>query len=177
MSRKEELLALLLETLAKEEESPEEKAKAEAEAKAREEAEARARAEAEAKRRLEAEQQQQQQQQQETPESKQEEVSEEDERLKELERRAREQSQREVDLTLKSSLKDSNLDDDHFDSISEYLSYDKLVDENGEVDSEAVEKLTKSLASIALRTPPKAKRGPKDLTSAGSGLSKYLPKD
>lgn len=175
MSRKEELLALLLETLAKEEESPEEKAKAEAEAKAREEAEARARAEAEAKRRLEAEQQQQQQQ--ETPESKQEEVSEEDERLKELERRAREQSQREVDLTLKSSLKDSNLDDDHFDSISEYLSYDKLVDENGEVDSEAVEKLTKSLASIALRTPPKAKRGPKDLTSAGSGLSKYLPKD
>lgn len=174
MSRKEELLALLLETLAKEEESPEEKAKAEAEAKAREEAEARARAEAEAKRRLEAEQQQQQQ---ETPESKQEEVSEEDERLKELERRAREQSQREVDLTLKSSLKDSNLDDDHFDSISEYLSYDKLVDENGEVDSEAVEKLTKSLASIALRTPPKAKRGPKDLTSAGSGLSKYLPKD
>lgn len=172
MSRKEELLALLLETLAKEEESPEEKAKAEAEAKAREEAEARARAEAEAKRRLEAEQKQQ-----ETPEPKQKEVSEEDERLKELERRAREQSQREVDLTLKSSLKDSNLDDDHFDSISEYLSYDKLVDENGEVDSEAVEKLTKSLASIALRTPPKAKRGPKDLTSAGSGLSKYLPKD
>lgn len=173
MSRKEELLALLLETLAKEEESPEEKAKAEAEAKAREEAEARARAEAEAKRRLEAEQKQQQ----ETPEPKQEEVSEEDERLKELEQRAREQSQREVNLTLKSSLKDSNLDDDHFDSISEYLSYDKLVDENGEVDSEAVEKLTKSLASIALRTPPKAKRGPKDLTSAGSGLSKYLPKD
>ncbi len=172
MSRKEELLALLLETLAKEEESPEDKAKAEAEAKAREEAEARARAEAEAKRRLEAEQKQQ-----ETPEPKQKEVSEEDERLKELERRAREQSQREVDLTLKSSLKDSNLDDDHFDSISEYLSYDKLVDENGEVDSEAVEKLTKSLASIALRTPPKAKRGPKDLTSAGSGLSKYLPKD
>lgn len=172
MSRKEELLALLLETLAKEEESPEEKAKAEAEAKAREEAEARARAEAEAKRRLEAEQKQQ-----ETPEPEQKEVSEEDERLKELERRAREQSQREVDLTLKSSLKDSNLDDDHFDSISEYLSYDKLVDENGEVDSEAVEKLTKSLASIALRTPPKAKRGPKDLTSAGSGLSKYLPKD
>lgn len=172
MSRKEELLALLLETLAKEEESPEEKAKAEAEAKAREEAEARARAEAEAKRRLEAEQKQQ-----ETLEPKQKEVSEEDERLKELERRAREQSQREVDLTLKSSLKDSNLDDDHFDSISEYLSYDKLVDENGEVDSEAVEKLTKSLASIALRTPPKAKRGPKDLTSAGSGLSKYLPKD
>lgn len=172
MSRKEELLALLLETLAKEEESPEDKAKAEAEAKAREEAEARARAEAEAKRRLEAEQKQQ-----ETPEPKQKEVSEEDERLKELERRAREQSLREVDLTLKSSLKDSNLDDDHFDSISEYLSYDKLVDENGEVDSEAVEKLTKSLASIALRTPPKAKRGPKDLTSAGSGLSKYLPKD
>lgn len=172
MSRKEELLALLLETLAKEEESPEDKAKAEAEAKAREEAEARARAEAEAKRRLEAEQKQQ-----EVPETKQKEVSEEDERLKELERRAREQSQREVDLTLKSSLKDSNLDDDHFDSISEYLSYDKLVDENGEVDSEAVEKLTKSLASIALRTPPKAKRGPKDLTSAGSGLSKYLPKD
>lgn len=172
MSRKEELLALLLETLAKEEESPEEKAKAEAEAKAREEAEARARAEAEAKRRLEAEQKQQ-----ETPEPKQKEVSEEDERLKELEQRAREQSQREVNLTLKSSLKDSNLDDDHFDSISEYLSYDKLVDENGEVDSEAVEKLTKSLASIALRTPPKAKRGPKDLTSAGSGLSKYLPKD
>lgn len=172
MSRKEELLALLLETLAKEEESPEEKAKAEAEAKAREEAEARARAEAEAKRRLEAEQKQQ-----ETPEPKQKEVSEEDERLKELERRAREQSQREVDLTLKSALKDSNLDDDHFDSISEYLSYDKLVGENGEVDSEAVEKLTKSLASIALRTPPKAKRGPKDLTSAGSGLSKYLPKD
>lgn len=172
MSRKEELLALLLETLAKEEESPEEKAKAEAEAKAREEAEARARAEAEAKRRLEAEQKKQ-----ETPEPEQKEVSEEDERLKELERRAREQSQREVNLTLKSSLKDSNLDDDHFDSISEYLSYDKLVDENGEVDSEAVEKLTKSLASIALRTPPKAKRGPKDLTSAGSGLSKYLPKD
>lgn len=172
MSRKEELLALLLETLAKEEESPEEKAKAEAEAKAREEAEARARAEAEAKRRLEAEQKQQ-----ETPEPKPKEVSEEDERLKELEQRAREQSQREVNLTLKSSLKDSNLDDDHFDSISEYLSYDKLVDENGEVDSEAVEKLTKSLASIALRTPPKAKRGPKDLTSAGSGLSKYLPKD
>lgn len=172
MSRKEELLALLLETLAKEEESPEAKAKAEAEAKAREEAEARARAEAEAKRRLEAEQKQQ-----ETPEPKPKEVSEEDERLKELERRAREQSLREVDLTLKSSLKDSNLDDDHFDSISEYLSYDKLVDENGEVDSEAVEKLTKSLASIALRTPPKAKRGPKDLTSAGSGLSKYLPKD
>lgn len=172
MSRKEELLALLLETLAKEEESPEEKAKAEAEAKAREEAEARARAEAEAKRRLEAEQKQQ-----ETPEPKPKEVSEEDERLKELERRAREQSQREVDLTLKSALKDSNLDDDHFDSISEYLSYDKLVGENGEVDSEAVEKLTKSLASIALRTPPKAKRGPKDLTSAGSGLSKYLPKD
>ena len=170
MSRKEELLALLLETLAKEEESPEEKAKAEAEAKAREEAEAHARAEA--KRRLEAEQKQQ-----ETPEPKQKEVSEEDERLKELERRAREQSQREVDLTLRSSLKDSNLDDDHFDSISEYLSYDKLVDENGEVDSEAVEKLTKSLASIALRTPPKAKRGPKDLTSSGSGLSKYLPKD
>lgn len=172
MSRKEELLALLLETLVKEEESPEDKAKAEAEAKAREEAEARARAEAEAKRRLEAEQKQQ-----EAPETKQKEVSEEDERLKELERRAREQSQREVNLTLKSSLKDSNLDDDHFDSISEYLSYDKLVDENGEVDSEAVEKLTKSLASIALRTPPKAKRGPKDLTSAGSGLSKYLPKD
>lgn len=172
MSRKEELLALLLETLAKEEESPEEKAKAEAEAKAREEAEARARAEAEAKRRLEAEQKQQ-----ETPEPEQKEVSEEDERLKELEQRAREQSQREVNLTLKSSLKDSNLDDDHFDSISEYLSYDKLVDENGGVDSEAVEKLTKSLASIALRTPPKAKRGPKDLTSAGSGLSKYLPKD
>lgn len=172
MSRKEELLALLLETLAKEEESPEEKAKAEAEAKAREEAEARARAEAEAKRRLEAEQKQQ-----ETPEPEKKGVSEEDERLKELERRAREQSLREVDLTLKSSLKDSNLDDDHFDSISEYLSYDKLVDENGEVDSEAVEKLTKSLASIALRTPPKAKRGPKDLTSAGSGLSKYLPKD
>lgn len=170
MSRKEELLALLLETLAKEEESPEEKAKAEAEAKVREEAEAHARAEA--KRRLEAEQKQQ-----ETPEPKQKEVSEEDERLKELERRAREQSQREVDLTLRSSLKDSNLDDDHFDSISEYLSYDKLVDENGEVDSEAVEKLTKSLASIALRTPPKAKRGPKDLTSSGSGLSKYLPKD
>lgn len=100
--------------------------------------------------------------------------SSEDEKERERERKL---AEREVNISLRDGLKKSDLETEHLESISEFISYDRLIKENGEADADAVKKLTDALTSIALRTPPKAKRGIDDLRGNNTGLQKYLSKN
>lgn len=94
--------------------------------------------------------------------------------LEELRAKMVQQSHREVELSIRSGLKSNNLTDDQLKDISKFIDYDRLLDDNGEVDTEAVEGLTDALTSISLRTPPKGKAGVDDFTSKATGLAKYL---
>lgn len=104
-------------------------------------------------------------------EPKEEETNKE---LEELRAKMVQQSHREVELSIRSGLKSNNLTDDQLKDISKFIDYDRLLDDNGEVDTEAVEGLTDALTSISLRTPPKGKAGVDDFTSKATGLAKYL---
>lgn len=140
------------------------KAKAEAEAKEKADKEAKAKAKAEADAEAEAE-------------PKDEEKPKDDKKTKEdeeAEERARKLSKKEVDLALQTELRNSDLEDDHVKMITGFLSYDRLTQENGEADADAVKKLSEALTSIALRTPPKKKKGVDALRGNNTGLAKYL---
>ena len=149
------------------------KAQEEAVAKAREEAKAEARAELEAEAKAEAEKTK-------TKAEKKDEAKVEEPKAKEEpkdseeHKRARELAEKEVNLSLRDNLHQNDLESEHLESISGFISYDRLIKESGEVDADAVKSLADSLTSIALRTPPKSKRSVDDLRSNKTGLAKYL---
>lgn len=148
------------------------KAQEEAVAKAREEAKAEARAELEAQAKAEAEKTKAESEKtkgETKVETKVEKPKESEER-----KRARELAEKEVNLSLRDNLHQNDLESEHLESISGFISYDRLIKESGEVDADAVKSLADSLTSIALRTPPKSKRSVDDLRSNKTGLAKYL---
>lgn len=177
-----EALLKILQDGEKEEPNQEEKEAAarkaqeeEAIAKAREEAKAEARAELEAQAKAEAEKAKagaekkgEAKAEVEEPKAKKEPKDSEERK------RARELAEKEVNLSLRDSLHQNDLESEHLESISGFISYDRLIKESGEVDADAVKSLADSLTSIALRTPPKSKRSVDDLRSNKTGLAKYL---
>lgn len=175
-----EALLKILQDGEKEEPSPEEKEAAtrkaqeeEAIAKAREEAKAEALAELEAQAKAEAEKAKAGAEKKDESKSEEPKAKEEPKDSEER-KRARELAEKEVNLSLRDSLHQNDLESEHLESISGFISYDRLIKESGEVDADAVKSLADSLTSIALRTPPKSKRSVDDLRSNKTGLAKYL---
>lgn len=149
------LLEILADDNVSEEDVKAEKAKREAEEKAKREAEDKAKREEEERLAEEAKRKNEDGNKQ----------SEEDDELAKL-------KLKDLQRDLKSGLKDKGLDDEYFDSLSEFVSYDKMKDDEGNADPEKVEKLVGILTSIALREPPKG--GGVEYDPSNQGLGKYL---
>lgn len=134
----------------------EERKKAEAEAEAA--AKAKAEEEAAEKARLEAEKAK-------AEENGENGNNDEEDELKKLKLNA-------IKADLKSGLKDKELDTEYFNSIDEFIRYDKMEDEAGNADPKKVEALVSALTSIALRNPPSG--GAADYDPNNQGIGKYL---
>lgn len=90
-------------------------------------------------------------------------------------------SERERKFILKTAKADlvvKGVDPDLVDSLTEFISYDTLVNDAGEADDEKLKNLVDSIVSIATRVPPKGKNQKRDILDTGKeGLSRYLPKN
>ena len=80
-----------------------------------------------------------------------------------------------IDRHLKLAFKSSGLDESVLDSLSEFLEYDKLKNEDGEADEDKISSLANLVSGVARKTPPKGSKR-RSINDDG-GLAKYLPKD
>lgn len=152
-------------------------AEAQAKAKARAEAEARAKAEAEAQLELnrkveEAKKAQQEAGERKEAEGKSEETSDE---LKALQAKLQEQKIASLKEKIVSGFMDKSFSRDDAESITEFFDYDKLLNQDGEVDDEKVSGMIEGVSSLSLRKPPRSNTSTDYSPSAGS-LGKYLEK-
>lgn len=74
---------------------------------------------------------------------------------------------------VKLALNSKNIDSENFEEISKFLEYGTLRGEDGLADGEKINDLVDTLASVALRQPPKSK-GNKTFDPSAQGLAKYL---
>ena len=162
MTAKDELLKVLLDAVLKAYEAEEEKgnedpkSKTEAEIRAEVEAELIEKAKAAAK--AEAE--------------KKKDNSDDDDDNSEddtLTKQVRESINDKVKLALNSK----NIDSENFGEISKFLEYGTLRGEDGLADGEKINDFVDTLASVALRQPPKSKDN-KTFDPSAQGLAKYL---
>lgn len=158
MTAKDELLKVLLDAVLKADEAEEEKgnedpkSKTEAEIRAEVEAELIEKAKAAAK--AEAEK-----------DDDDDDNSEDDTLTKQV----RESINDKVKLALNSK----NIDSENFGEISKFLEYGTLRGEDGLADGEKINDFVDTLASVALRQPPKSKDN-KTFDPSAQGLAKYL---
>lgn len=80
-----------------------------------------------------------------------------------------------IDRHLKLAFKSSGVDEAVLDSLSEFLEYDKLKNEDGEADEDKISSLANLVSGVARKTPPRGSKK-RDISDDG-GLAKYLPKD
>lgn len=159
MTAKDELLKVLLDAVLKADEAEEEKdsedpkSKTEAEIRAEVEAELIEKAKAAAKAEAEKEK------------DDDDDNSEDDTLTKQV----RESINDKVKLALNSK----NIDSENFGEISKFLEYGTLRGEDGLADGEKINDFVDTLASVALRQPPKSK-GNKTFDPSAQGLAKYL---
>ena len=143
----------------------EDAAKAAEEAKAREEAEAQAKAAEEAAA-AEAN----------AKAKKPEDEDEDKDEDKEVDSVAVERENKYIAKTLRAELRSNGIDEDLVDSLTEFIAYDTLKNEDGEADDEKVEKFAEAVSGIANRKPPKGKSAEHDiLNPKKEGLGRYLP--
>lgn len=159
MTAKDELLKVLLDAVLKADEAEEEKgnedpkSKTEAEIRAEVEAELIEKAKAAAKAEAEKEK------------DDDDDNSEDDTLTKQV----RESINDKVKLALNSK----NIDSENFGEISKFLEYGTLRGEDGLADGEKINDFVDTLASVALRQPPKSKDN-KTFDPSAQGLAKYL---
>lgn len=162
MTAKDELLKVLLDAVLKADEAEEEKSnedpksKTEAEIRAEVEAELIEKAKAAAKAEVEKEK---------DGNSDDDDNSEDDTLTKQV----RESINDKVKLALNSK----NIDSENFGEISKFLEYGTLRGEDGLADGEKINDFVDTLASVALRQPPKSKDN-KTFDPSAQGLAKYL---
>ena len=161
MTAKDELLKVLLDAVLKAYEAEEEKgnedpkSKTEAEIRAEVEAELIEKAKAAAKAEAEKEK----------DDDDDDDNSEDDTLTKQV----RESINDKVKLALNSK----NIDSENFGEISKFLEYGTLRGEDGLADGEKINDFVDTLASVALRQPPKSKDN-KTFDPSAQGLAKYL---
>ena len=160
MTAKDELLKVLLDAVLKADEAEEEKgnedpkSKTEAEIRAEVEAELIEKAKAAAK-----------------AEAEKDDNSDDDDNSEDdtLTKQVRESINDKVKLALNSK----NIDSENFGEISKFLEYGTLRGEDGLADGEKINDFVDTLASVALRQPPKSKDN-KTFDPSAQGLAKYL---
>ena len=163
MTAKDELLKVLLDAVLKADEAEEEKgnedpkSKTEAEIRAEVEAELIEKAKAAAKAEAEKEK---------DDNSDDDDDNSEDDTLT---KQVRESINDKVKLALNSK----NIDSENFGEISKFLEYGTLRGEDGLADGEKINDFVDTLASVALRQPPKSKDN-KTFDPSAQGLAKYL---
>jgi len=161
MTAKDELLKVLLDAVLKADEAEGEegnedpKSKTEAEIRAEVEAELIEKAKAAAK--AEAEK------------KKDDDEDDDDSEDDTLTKQVRESINDKVKLALNSK----NIDSENFGEISKFLEYGTLRGEDGLADGEKINDFVDTLASVALRQPPKSKDN-KTFDPSAQGLAKYL---
>lgn len=74
---------------------------------------------------------------------------------------------------VKLALNSKNIDSENFEEISKFLEYGTLRGEDGLADGEKINDFVDTLASVALRQPPKSKDN-KTFDPSAQGLAKYL---
>ena len=74
---------------------------------------------------------------------------------------------------VKLALNSKNIDSENFGEISKFLEYGTLRGEDGLADGEKINDFVDTLASVALRQPPKSKDN-KIFDPSAQGLAKYL---
>ena len=164
MTAKDELLKVLLDAVLKADEAEEEKgnedpkSKTEAEIRAEVEAELIEKAKAAAKAAAKAE-------------AEKENDDDDDDNSEDdtLTKQVRESINDKVKLALNSK----NIDSENFGEISKFLEYGTLRGEDGLADGEKINDFVDTLASVALRQPPKSKDN-KTFDPSAQGLAKYL---
>lgn len=163
MTAKDELLKVLLDAVLKADDAEEEKgnedpkSKTEAEIRAEVEAELIEKAKAAAKAEAEKEK---------DDNSDDDDDDSEDDTLT---KQVRESINDKVKLALNSK----NIDSENFGEISKFLEYGTLRGEDGLADGEKINDFVDTLASVALRQPPKSKDN-KTFDPSAQGLAKYL---
>lgn len=169
MSAKDELLKVLLNEILKadeaegegNEETPKQKTEAEIRAEVEAELMEKARASAEAAAKVKAD----------TEENKkgEEENSEGNSDDETLSKQVRES----IDDKVKLGFSGKNIDFENFQEINKFLDYGTLKGEDGLADGEKINDFVDSIASIALRQPPKSK-DKQTFDPSAQGLAKYL---
>ena len=97
----------------------------------------------------------------------------------ELERERQKKAEREnayVTRSLATEFEKTGIDSDVVASLSEFIDYDKLKNEDNEADEEKISVLSELLAGVARRQPPKGSGQRRALNDDG-GIAKYLPKN
>lgn len=169
MSAKDELLKVLLNEILKADEAEGEgngenpKQKTEAEIRAEIEAELmeKAKASAEAAAKAKADTEENKKGEEENPEKNSEEET--------LSKQVRES----IDDKVKLGFSGKNIDFENFQEINKFLDYGTLKGEDGLADGEKINDFVDSIASIALRQPPKSK-DKQTFDPSAQGLAKYL---
>lgn len=148
---------------------PEAGANASAEAKAKAEAEARVKVEEEARRQSEALEQAR------SAAEEQKKAGQSNEELKALQEKLKEQELEALKAKVVSGFADKSFSREDAEKITEFFDYDKLLNQDGEVDDEKVSGMIEGISSLSLRKPPRSNTTADYSPSAGS-LSKYLEK-
>lgn len=99
---------------------------------------------------------------------------EEEEETKDEIDHAAERENKFIAKSLATSVGAHGVSSDVVESLSEFIEYDRLKNDEGEADEEKIESLATLISSISNRKPPKT--GNKRDVFDNGGFSKYLPK-
>lgn len=107
-------------------------------------------------------------------EENQKKEEEEEEKAKDEIDHAAERENKFIAKSLTTSVGAHGVSSDVVESLSEFIEYDRLKNDEGEADEEKIESLATLISNISNRKPPKT--GNKRDVFDNGGFSKYLPK-
>lgn len=107
-------------------------------------------------------------------EENQKKEEEEEEKTKDEIDHAAERENKFIAKSLATSVGAHGVSSDVVESLSEFIEYDRLKNDEGEADEEKIESLATLISNISNRKPPKT--GKKRDVFDNGGFSKYLPK-
>lgn len=107
-------------------------------------------------------------------EENQKKEEEEEEKTKDEIDHAAERENKFIAKSLATSVGAHGVSSDVVESLSEFIEYDRLKNDEGEADEEKIESLATLISNISNRKPPKT--GNKRDVFDNGGFSKYLPK-
>lgn len=110
----------------------------------------------------------------EAEENRKKEEEEEEEKTKDEIDHAAERENKFIAKSLATSVGAHGVSSDVVESLSEFIEYDRLKNDEGEADEEKIESLATLISNISNRKPPKT--GNKRDVFDNGGFSKYLPK-